>query len=82
MLGLGDISAVQRLRYNGHWFLEHLYGETLLGKGAPRALFESQKRALRERIRRTNPTMQEFLRNGDDFAYNFGKTRPVETDND
>jgi hypothetical protein len=53
MLGVGDISALQRLRYNGHWFLEHLYGETLLAKGAPRALFESQKRALRERIRRT-----------------------------
>jgi len=26
MLGQSDISAIQRLQYNGHWFLEHLFG--------------------------------------------------------
>ena len=25
----------------------------------------------------TNPTMKEFLEHGDDFAYNFGKTRAI-----
>lgn len=53
MLGMNDIRAAQRLQYNGHWFLEHLFGDTLLASGAGRALFEAQKRALRERIRKT-----------------------------
>jgi len=30
----------------------------------------------------TNPTMKEFLQHGDDFAYNFGKTRAVGIDLD
>ena len=66
MLGRSDIGGGQRLAYNGLWFLEHLFGEGLLAKGAGRALFERQKGARRRSIAR------RMSRKGE------GRTFPVE----
>src|SRR3990172_1935969 len=52
MLGSSDIAGVQRLAYNGLWFAEHLFGQGLLAQGPGGALFQWQKRRLRQSIAR------------------------------